>query len=86
MVGGVRYDLSGGQSGNAYPSPGNVRPSDPAIPCLRISRKEIDSSVESQGCFFSFQCMLLITEKNWKQMSNNRELIIKEEIFNNKGL
>ena len=30
--------------------------------------------------------MLLITEKNWKQMSNNRELIIKEEIFNNKGL
>lgn len=85
MVGGVRYDLSGGQSGNVYPSPGNVRPSDPAIPCLRISRKETDSSVESYGFFF-FQCVLLITEKNWKQMSNNRELIIKEEIFNNKGL
>lgn len=49
LGGGIRFDLSEGRSGNTYPSRGNVCPSGPATPRLRISPKERDSSVESQG-------------------------------------
>ena len=44
---GVRYDLPGGQFGKAYQSPGKMGPCGPAIPCLRISLKEINTAVES---------------------------------------
>ena len=47
LGGGVRFDLSEGRSGNAYPSHGNVHPSGPITPSLRISPKERDSSVKS---------------------------------------
>lgn len=43
---GEGYDLSGGQLGNASKSPRKVHPYSPAIPRLRISQKEIDTSVE----------------------------------------